>query len=94
MLIFFIVYQQFENHVLQVTIMAKTVKLNPLAVLVSVLMGVELFGFLGALLAIPVGGIIQVIARDIYDEHRGRLKAEVTIGAAEVPVSDAEDRPL
>ena len=94
MLIFFIVYQQFENHVLQVTIMAKTVKLNPLAVLVSVLMGVELFGFLGALLAIPVGGIIQVIARDIYDEHRGRLKEEVTIGAAEVPVSDAEDRPL
>ena len=94
MLIFFIVYQQFENHVLQVTIMAKTVKLNPLAVLVSVLMGVELFGFLGALLAIPVGGIIQVIARDIYDERRGRLKEEVTIGAAEVPVSDAEDRPL
>jgi len=94
MLIFFIVYQQFENHVLQVTIMSKTVKLNPLAVLVSVLMGVELFGFLGALLAIPVGGIIQVIARDIYDEHRGRLKVEVTIGADEVPVSDAEDRPL
>jgi predicted PurR-regulated permease PerM len=94
MLIFFILYQQFENHVLQVTIMAKTVKLNPLAVLVSVLMGVELFGFLGALLAIPVGGIIQVIARDIYDEHRGRLKDEVTIGAEEVPVSDAEDRPL
>jgi len=94
MLIFFIVYQQFENHVLQVTIMAKTVKLNPLAVLVSVLLGVELFGFLGALLAIPVGGIIQVIARDMYDEHRGRLKEEVTIGAAEVPVSEAEDRPL
>ena len=94
MLIFFIVYQQFENHVLQVTIMSKTVRLNPLAVLVSVLMGVELFGFLGALLAIPVGGIIQVIARDIYDERRGRLKEEVTIGAAEVPVSDAEDRPL
>ncbi len=51
--IFFIVYQQFENHVLQVTIMSRTVKLNPLAVLVSVLVGVELFGFLGALLAIP-----------------------------------------
>ena len=52
-LAFFIVYQQFENHVLQVTIMARTVQLNPLAVLLSVLIGVELFGFLGALLAIP-----------------------------------------
>ena len=76
MTIFFIVYQQFENHVLQVTIMSRTVKLNPLAVLVSVLVGVELFGFLGALLAIPAGGVIQVVARDIYDANRGRLKPE------------------
>jgi predicted PurR-regulated permease PerM len=62
---FFIVYQQFENHVLQVTIMAKTVQLNPLAVLVSVLVGVELFGFLGALLAIPAGGALQIIVREL-----------------------------
>ena len=69
--IFFIVYQQFENHVLQVTIMSRTVKLNPLAVLVSVLVGVELFGFLGALLAIPAGGVIQVDrARHLRPEPR------------------------
>src|SRR6185436_5277659 len=55
-LVFFIVYQQFENHVLQTTIMAKTVKLNPLGVLLAVLVGVELAGLLGALLAIPVAG--------------------------------------
>jgi predicted PurR-regulated permease PerM len=70
--------------VLQVTIMSRTVKLNPLAVLVSVLIGVELYGFLGALLAIPVAGVIQVVARDIYDQNRGRLKAEPTVGADEV----------
>ena len=57
MLIFYIVYQQFENHVLQVSIMSRTVKVNPLTVLVSVLIGVELLGFLGALLAIPVAGV-------------------------------------
>jgi len=91
MVIFFIIYQQFENHVLQVTIMSRTVRLNPLAVLVSVLVGVELFGFLGALLAIPAGGIIQVIARDLYDERSGRFKVEPTIGAGEVPVSAADD---
>src|SRR2546421_8378283 len=56
MAIVYIVYQQFENHVLQVTIMARTVRLNPLVVLVSVLAGVELYGFLGALLAIPIAG--------------------------------------
>jgi predicted PurR-regulated permease PerM len=87
--IFFILYQQFENHVLQVTIMSRTVDLNPLTVLISVLCGVELFGILGALLAIPAAGIIQVVARDIYDERRGRLKQEPTIGAEEVPLSQA-----
>ena len=70
MLIFFIVYQQFENHVLQVQIMAKTVQINQLVVLVSVLVGVELFGLLGALLAIPAAGVIQVVVRDLWDDRR------------------------
>ena len=85
--VFFVVYQQFENHVLQVTIMAKTVDLNPLVVLVAVLIGVELTGLLGALLAIPVAGVIQVLGRDIYDQRRGTLKDEPTIGTEEIPVS-------
>lgn len=88
-IVFYIVYQQFENHVLQVTIMSRTVDVNPLAVLISVLAGVELFGFLGALLAIPAAGIIQVVVRNLYDERTGRLKGVPTVGAEERPVSDA-----
>jgi predicted PurR-regulated permease PerM len=87
--IFFVIYQQFENHVLQVTIMSKTVDLNPLVVLVSVLIGVELSGILGALLAIPAAGVVQVIGRDILDIRRGGLKEEPTVGADEIPVSAA-----
>jgi predicted PurR-regulated permease PerM len=92
---FFVVYQQAENHLLQPVIMSRTVQLNALAVLVSVLIGVELFGFLGALLAIPVAGVISVISRDLYDSYRGRPKPEPTIGQDEIPVSsrDAPDRP-
>lgn len=86
--IFYIVYQQFENHVLQVTIMSRTVDVNPLAVLVSVLVGVELFGFLGAVLAIPVAGVIHVIVRNVFDERRGRFKSEPTVGVDETPVSE------
>jgi predicted PurR-regulated permease PerM len=86
-LAFFILYQQFENHVLQPVIMSRTVRLSALTVLVSILIGVELLGFLGALLAIPVAGIIQVIGRDLYDGYRGRLKPEPTIGADEIPAS-------
>jgi predicted PurR-regulated permease PerM len=88
MFIVFVVYQQFENHVLQTTIMAKTVKLNPLMVLVSVLIGVELYGFLGALLAIPAAGVIQVIGRDVYDSRWGKLKTEPTVGEDEIPVDE------
>jgi predicted PurR-regulated permease PerM len=91
MLIFYIVYQQFENHVLQVTIMARTVRVNPLTVLISVLVGVELLGFLGALLAIPAAGVIQVVVRDVYDERRGRFKPEFTVGNDETPVSEADE---
>jgi predicted PurR-regulated permease PerM len=94
-LIFFIAYQQFENHVLQVTVMSRTVDLNPLAVLIAVLVGVELFGLLGALLAIPMAGVLQVIVRDIYDERRGHLKEEPSVGTDEVPITQAsEDQPF
>lgn len=86
-LIFYVVYQQFENHILQVTIMARTVALNPLFVLISVLIGVELLGLVGALLAIPVAGMIQVIIRDVFDERRGRIKDEPTVGADERPIA-------
>lgn len=57
--VFFLIYQQLENHLLQPLIFSRTVKLNPLAVLVAILLGVELAGIWGALLAIPVAGIIQ-----------------------------------
>jgi predicted PurR-regulated permease PerM len=75
-LIFFIVYQQFENSVLQPVVMARTVRVNPLIVIISVLVGVELMGFAGALLAIPVAGSLQVAAKGLWHE-RNRERLEV-----------------
>jgi len=69
--VFFIVYQQIENHFLQPVIYGRTVQLSPLVVLVSVLVGAELAGILGALAAIPVAGAIQVIVRDQLAARRG-----------------------
>jgi predicted PurR-regulated permease PerM len=81
----FIVYQQLENHLLQPVIYGRTVKLNPLTVIVAILIAAELAGVLGALLAIPLASIIQVVARDVWDHRRGRLKDEPTVGEDEVP---------
>jgi predicted PurR-regulated permease PerM len=69
-LAFFIVYQQFENGVLYPAVMAKRVNINPLGVLLGVLIGVELFGILGALLAVPVSGALQVAVKAARTEHR------------------------
>jgi predicted PurR-regulated permease PerM len=93
-LVFFVLYQQAENHLLQPVIMSRTVQLSALTVTIAILVGVELLGFLGALLAIPVAGVLHVIGRDLYDGYRGRLKPEPTIGQEEVPMSspDAPDR--
>ncbi len=67
--VFFIVYQQVENHVLQPLVYGRTVQLSPLAVLISILIGAELAGILGALGAIPVAGSIQVVIND-WRAHR------------------------
>jgi predicted PurR-regulated permease PerM len=73
-IIFFVVYQQVENSVLYPAIMSRRVKINPLGVLLSFLLGVEMFGWIGALLAVPVSGAIGVAVKEIKGEiHRERL---------------------
>jgi hypothetical protein len=48
---------------------------------------VELAGFVGALLAIPAAGAIQVVIRDLWDERQQRLKTVPTIGVDETPIT-------
>jgi predicted PurR-regulated permease PerM len=76
--VFFIVYQQVENHLLQPIVYGRTVQLSPLAVLISVLIGAELAGVLGALAAIPVAGSLQVIFLDWLSHRRGGDQAAST----------------
>ncbi|MGZ4620592.1 MAG: AI-2E family transporter [Blastococcus sp.] len=93
-LVFFVLYQQLENHLLQPLIFARTVKLNPLTVIVAILIAADLMGMLGALLAIPVASMIQVILRDIWDHRRGRPKDEPTVGEERRPaVASGGERP-
>ena len=63
------IYQQMENGVIYPWLMARKVQVNPLMVLLSVLLAVELFGILGALLAVPFSGALQVIVKAIRRER-------------------------
>jgi len=83
----FVAYQQLENQVLRPLIMSRTVRLNPIVVIVAILVGVEWAGILGALLAIPFAGIIQVIVRDLWDHRKGRPADEPTTENHDVPIT-------
>lgn len=74
-----LVYQQIENHVLLPVVYGRTVNLSPLGVLVSLLIGAEIAGVLGALAAIPVAGSISVIASELV---RWRREASLHLSAA------------
>ncbi len=73
-LIVFLVYLVIQNHVLNPIIMSKAVKLNPLTVFVSILVGAEVGswvggifgGFVGVLLAIPIAATIQVVVKEFW----------------------------
>ena len=73
-LVVFLIYTQVENHILNPVIMSRTVKINPLLVLLAVLVGASLGdlvggvfgGFVAALLSIPAAGALQVLVREAW----------------------------
>jgi predicted PurR-regulated permease PerM len=77
MLIIIVVYQQAENHILQPIIYRRTVQLPALVVLIAILIGAALLGILGALVAIPIAGTLQVIARDLLNARAERLHPDL-----------------
>jgi len=71
MIVLNIVYQQIENHVLQPIVYRRTVQLSAFLILVAVLLGGELLGVLGALIAIPVAGSLQLLFRELTTPEPG-----------------------
>ncbi|MER7378403.1 AI-2E family transporter [Streptomyces lanatus] len=75
-LIFVVVYQQFENYVLQPKLTAKTVDIHPAVAFGSVIAGTALLGAVGALISIPAVATLQaflgayVKRYDVTDDPR------------------------
>jgi predicted PurR-regulated permease PerM len=85
MIVVNVVYQQVENHILQPLVYRRTVQLSAFLVLVAVLVGGELMGVLGALVAIPVAGSIQLIVRELRQESRAAEPQPETASSHEPP---------
>lgn len=90
--VYFLLYSQFENQVLQPVVYGRTVDLSPLAVLISVLIGAQVAGVLGALGAIPIAGAIQVLVRD-WLSYRQRVRAGANADTASTQVTNAPSTP-
>ncbi|MEA2574244.1 MAG: hypothetical protein QOH93_1542, partial [Chloroflexia bacterium] len=67
-IVYFIVLQQVESNIIVPRVSGHAVGLHPLAVLLALLAGVELGGLGGALLAVPVAGVLYVIALALYSD--------------------------
>lgn len=90
-LVFVVVYQQFENYVLQPKLTSKTVDIHPAVAFGSVIAGTALLGAVGALIAIPAVATLQaflgayVKRYDVTDDprvhgHRTRSSAGFVAG--------------
>ena len=64
-IVFFLVQQQLENHILVPKIMSRQVGVSPVTVIVSLMIGGSLLGVVGAILAVPTAAILQVVASEI-----------------------------
>lgn len=68
-IIFFVVQQQLENHILVPRVMSRQVGVSPVTVIVALLIGGRLLGVLGALLAVPTAAIVQVLVSELLESR-------------------------
>ncbi len=73
--ILFVIIQQLENQVIVPKVMQKAVGLNPIIVLIVLLIGAQLAGVLGMILAVPTATIVASFAEDLLEEKRSREQA-------------------
>jgi predicted PurR-regulated permease PerM len=62
-LIIYIATQQLENNLLVPTIMKKAVGINPAIIIIAILVGAQLAGILGIILAVPTAAVLSIILR-------------------------------
>ncbi len=75
-LVFYIIVQQFENHLIYPLVVTKVVGVPPLLVILALVIGAKLAGIIGILLSIPMAAIAQELFTDLDKQRRAALKKE------------------
>jgi predicted PurR-regulated permease PerM len=90
LLVYIVVYQQVEGSVLQPLVYSKAVQLNGLVILIALLVGGQLLGIPGALLAIPVAEIIRIVVTELLAYRRTTQEANKPAVASSSPPGTSE----
>jgi predicted PurR-regulated permease PerM len=85
LLVYIVVYQQVEGSVLQPLVYSRAVQLNGLVILIALLVGGQLLGIPGALLAIPVAEIIRIVVTELLAYRRTTQEAKEPAVASSSP---------
>ena len=70
-----VVYQQIENYILQPTIIGKAAQVSGFTVLASVLVFGALFGFIGAIIGVPIAAALQIVVEELTAGRRACIAA-------------------
>jgi predicted PurR-regulated permease PerM len=70
-----VVYQQIENYMLQPAIIGRAARVSGFTVLASVLAFGALFGFVGAIIGVPIAAGIQIVVDELTAARRARIAA-------------------
>jgi predicted PurR-regulated permease PerM len=89
LLVFVLIYQQVESNLLQPLVYSKAVQLNGLVILIALLVGGQLLGIPGALLAIPVAEIIRIVVTELLAYRRTRQEANERPVSSSSPPAEA-----
>jgi predicted PurR-regulated permease PerM len=75
--IYFVVYQQIENNFIAPTIQSRKLELSALTVLVSVTIGLYVFGLAGGIISIPIAGCVKILLDNYLERAKeSREKSE------------------
>jgi predicted PurR-regulated permease PerM len=88
------VVQNLEGFVLTPRIVGGSVGLHPGAVIVALLIGGDLFGFLGLLIAVPVAAVVKVFVDELLEAYRRSSFFQGEEAAAAEPYADGDPPPF
>lgn len=78
-IIFFFIVQQLENHILIPLLMKKAMRIHPVMVIIALIAGAQIAGFVGIILAVPIALLVQEIFNFLAERKSHRAKAGLGI---------------